>query len=518
MKDWKVLASFATIIFALVSCVRSQPQVIIVTATAAFNDELPFSTSTPVILLDDTPPELQATPLPRAVIEQVNTQREYIVQAGDTLSAIAAANGVSVETLLAVNELTDPNILSIGQVLSLPEAPAEQSNNFWIIPDNRLVRAPGSATFDIAGFIGQQPGYIQIASDVVNERLLSSAEVVRRISLEYSVDARLLLALLEYRSGWLSRTDLSDTAKIYPMEGEPSPQGFDRRGLYRQLAWAANRLNQAYYGWKYGNLRILEFEDGTRISYNSNLNGATVGVQYFLSQNNDYLTWSSQILQEGFYQTYAAYFGDPFTQSIDPLVPNGLSQPELTLPFTKGETWFFTGGPHGGWGSGSAWSAIDFAPPDERTDASPLCYVSDYWATAVAPGIIARSEDGSVVLDLDMDGDESTGWSILYLHMATDDRISAGTIVQPGNRIGRPSCEGGFSNATHMHIARRYNGEWLPAHCDLCSADFQTPPFVMSGWTVYALTNQEYQGYMLQGMQQRTAEQGRIDPINHISW
>jgi hypothetical protein len=27
--------------------------------------------------------------------------------------------------------------------------------------------------------------------------------------------------------------------------------------------------------------------------------------------------------------------------------------------------WSFTGGPHGGWDSGSAWSALDFAPPGE---------------------------------------------------------------------------------------------------------------------------------------------------------
>jgi hypothetical protein len=35
--------------------------------------------------------------------------------------------------------------------------------------------------------------------------------------------------------------------------------------------------------------------------------------------------------------------------------------------------------------------------------------------------------------------------------------------VKTGDRIGHPSCEGGAANATHVHIARRYNGEWIPA-------------------------------------------------------
>lgn len=117
------------------------------------------------------------------------------------------------------------------------------------------------------------------------------------------------------------------------------------------------------------------------------------------------------------------YFGDPLAGEADALVPAQLQQPELTFPFASGQTWFFTGGPHGGWGSGSAWFAIDFAPPDDRPDGSASCYVSDFWATAVASGVIARSGDGVVILDLDGDGDETTGWTILYSHMASDGRV-----------------------------------------------------------------------------------------------
>ncbi len=44
----------------------------------------------------------------------------YIVKAGDTLSGIAQQYQVRVEDLMAVNGLTDPNVLKLGQTLIIP--------------------------------------------------------------------------------------------------------------------------------------------------------------------------------------------------------------------------------------------------------------------------------------------------------------------------------------------------------------------------------------------------------------
>jgi stage VI sporulation protein D len=44
----------------------------------------------------------------------------YVVQAGDTLSAIAERFGVTVDELVAANNLTDPNVLQVGQTLVIP--------------------------------------------------------------------------------------------------------------------------------------------------------------------------------------------------------------------------------------------------------------------------------------------------------------------------------------------------------------------------------------------------------------
>lgn len=497
----------------MAGCVRNQPPIVVViTATATMETILatPLPASIGIV---PTLVSAPTVPAEQGASATPSEPQEYVVQSGDTLSGIAAQFGVSLEALITANALIDPDVLAVGQIIRLPEVPVVRTPAFQILPDSRLVKAPGSSSFSTAAFIGQLNGYIRRATDTVDGVTLGSAQVVDRVASEFSVDARLLLALLEYNARWLSSPAEPDAMLLtYPIQGGPSPDGFERGGLYRQLSWAANQLNRGYYRWKHNSLSVLELADGTRLRYDDSLNAATVGIQYFFGLSGNVLDWQRHVSPAGFIATYQSLFGDPFASAADTPVPAGLQQPLLTLPFSQGETWFFTGGPHGGWGSGSAWSAVDFAPPDDRPDGSATCYVSEFAVTAVADGLIVRSGDGALVLDLDNDGDESTGWSILYLHLATEGRAAAGTFVRAGDAIGYPSCEGGFSTGTHLHIARRYNGEWIPA-------DGTTmPAFVMSGWSVSGLIDQEYQGFLINGSERRTAEQGRLSPENRISW
>ncbi|HET7376252.1 MAG TPA: hypothetical protein VFK30_06060, partial [Anaerolineae bacterium] len=115
--------------------------------------------------------------------------------------------------------------------------------------------------------------------------------------------------------------------------------------------------------------------------------------------------------------------------------------------------------------------AIDFTPPDQSN-----CTPSAHWVIAMTTGLVDRSDMGEVLVDLGEDGHEQSGWAILYMHIADQDRVSVGTKVNPGDHIGHPSCTGGAANATHVHIARRYNGEWIPAAGPV--------PMVLDGWQV----------------------------------
>lgn len=47
----------------------------------------------------------------------------YVVKAGDSLKSIASDNNVSVEDILALNTISNPDSLVIGQELQLPRAP-----------------------------------------------------------------------------------------------------------------------------------------------------------------------------------------------------------------------------------------------------------------------------------------------------------------------------------------------------------------------------------------------------------
>jgi murein DD-endopeptidase MepM/ murein hydrolase activator NlpD len=225
--------------------------------------------------------------------------------------------------------------------------------------------------------------------------------------------------------------------------------------------------------------------DGAVVPASPTINAGTAGVQYMFAQLDDLDAWEKAVSSQGLIATYQDLFTFPFDLAIEPLLPPDLAQPLMQLPFEKGVIWSFTGGPHGGWGDNSGWAALDFAPPGEVS----FCQVNEAWAVAVAPGLIVRSDHGIVVEDLDGDGLEQTGWTVLYLHVDSSERVKLGAMVKAGDHIGHPSCEGGVSNATHLHLARRYNGEWIPADGPL--------PFILDGW-ISKGTGKEYDGFLTQ--------------------
>jgi LasA protease len=505
-------AAVLMLALAGLACVRDQPAVIYITATFL----PPTLTPAPIAIVPTQAPPAQATAVPLNTAPATPPQT-YVVQPGDNLTQIALNYGVALETLLELNTLTNPDILEVGQVLQIPavtivEAPAQR-----LIPDGRLVRGPGSLSFDTQAYLARQTGYVAQASDTVNEIEYPASVLIERVSLEYSVDARLLLALLEYRSRWLSQNDVPEQSREFPLNAPPSAAGFERRGLYRQLTWAADTLNFAYYRRQADALVTVGMQDNTVLRLSPASNSATAAVHTLIARTATADTWERDIGEQGLMATYRDLFGDPFADGDAPLVPNTLAQPELALPFAANQSWYFTGGAHGGWGSGSAWAAVDFAPPDDLTQVTSSCYTSSFYATAVADGVVARVDTGLLVLDLDGDGSEHTGWSILYLHISSEGRPAVGTRLVKGDRVGRPNCEGGFSNGTHLHIARRYNGEWIPANCLTCSAN-PRPDFVLGGWRVESLPGQEYQGYLTQGGRRLIAEQGRGIADNEVRY
>ncbi len=441
------------------------------------------------------------TPDPARVLPTLRVDPEtYIVQPLDTLGQIAQRYGVPLATLVEVNGIANPDHLEPGQVLQIPPGePRPPGPSFKIIPDSELVYGPAAAYFDINGFIQIKKGYLNNYQENLDGEIYSGADVVERVAQEYSVNPRLLLAVLEYRSGWVTSNRPPDNSKDYPL------LYFDQRrqGLYRQLSWAANQLNRGYYLWRSNAVPSWVLADGVIIPANPTINAGTAGVQNFFSLLLGEADWTTAVTEAGLFATYNDLFGYPFDYAFEPVLPPDLAQPPLQLPFEPGAVWSFTGGPHGGWADGSGWAALDFAPPGEALG----CVQSDAWVVAVADGPIVRAHNGAVIQDLDGDGMEQTGWTILYMHVESRDRVRPGTYLKAGERIGHPSCEGGYSTGTHLHLARRYNGEWIPADGSL--------PFNLEGW-VSRGDGYEYNGYLVRDGVTIEALEGR-EPENAIN-
>jgi LasA protease len=472
----------------------SNPQVLVTGTRPPTPTRVPLTVSPPAensslqILGSPTPDAGRILPTPRQNADQ------YEVQGGDTLGSIAQKYGISIEALMQANNITDANLLNVGMTLNVPAPdPSDMGASFKVIPDSELVYGPASIYFNVNNFIQSQNGYLASYTQDVNGVVLTGDEIVLMVARNYSVNPRLLLALLEYQSGWVTNPQPFNTA--YPM----GIQDEYHNGLYRQLTWAADSLNRGYYLWKANAVSTWVLNDGTVVPASPTINAGTAAIQSFFAKIDDRSTWEKDIDGTGFLLTYFVFFGNPFKYAIEPLVSASTTQPPMTLPFNSGETWFFTGGPHGGWDSGSAWAALDFAPPGEGG-----CFTSPYWVTSMANGLVVRASDGEVIQDLDNDGYEQTGWVILYMHIAAEDRAQAGEYLFTGEHVGHASCEGGVSNANHVHVARKFNGEWIAADGKM--------PFVLDGWTSSG-SGAEYDGFLTRGSQSIEA----LDSANDLN-
>ena len=435
---------------------------------------LPETPPAGVLPLESTlMPAVESTlPLPTAQptrpVYQPGEVVDYTAQTGDNLDAIAARFNTTVAEIRAANTIIPDSATTMppGFPMKIPiyYLPLWGSA-YQIIPDSHFINGPAQSGFDPAAFVDQQPGWLKYHTEYVGGENRRGGAIIAYVATNYSVSPRLLLALAEYQTGALSNPTPPDPENQYLL----GKIDFRKQGFYRQIAWAADILNNHYYRFRAGKLLSFEHLDGRLERPDPWQNAATVALQKYFADLIDGEQYDRAVSSVGLAQTYQDLFGDPWT--TEPHIPGSLVQPDLRLPFEPNLYWAYTGGPHNAWGDEvGALAAIDFAPPAVVGGCKP----SDQWATAMADGVVVRSGNAIAVLDLDGDGDERTGWNIFYLHLESASLPPAGTQLKAGDRIGKPSCEGGRSTGTHVHIARKYNGEWMLADGVLA--------FNMEGW------------------------------------
>ncbi|MFZ1041612.1 MAG: LysM peptidoglycan-binding domain-containing protein [Anaerolineales bacterium] len=399
---------------------------------------------------------------------------DYIAQTGDTIPALASRFNTTTQEIMAANPIVPPDATTMppGLPMKIPiYYRALWGTSYKSIPDNAFVNGPTLIGFNTSAFVASQPGWLKdyvgyVASD---GGYRTGAEIVEFVATNFSVSPRLLLALLEFQAGALSQPKEPKSQYILDFNVLYS------QTVYYQLIIAAQTLNNGYYGWRAGNLIEFERPDKTIVRPDPWLNAGSVGIQYYFAQLFSGSEYDRAVGPNGLAKTYNELFGDPWANH-SVLIPGSLKQPELLLPFARNQTWNYTGGPHTGWGSGEPYAAIDFAPPSEFHG----CFTVDpqNYAIAAADGLVVRADINGLALDLDGDGDERTGWVIFYLHLDPASVASAGKELHAGDLIGYPSCKGGEVTGTHVHIARKYNGEWILADGPLA--------FDLEGWIAHA--------------------------------
>jgi LysM repeat protein len=112
-----------------------------------------------LIVVTVVPP---STPVPQQV--------EYTVQLGDTLTSIAANFGTTADAIMALNGLSNANLISAGQVLLIPG----QSSS--IVGANEYVVVAGDTLYSIAQRFGTTVAAIQRANGIVNPALIRAGQ------------------------------------------------------------------------------------------------------------------------------------------------------------------------------------------------------------------------------------------------------------------------------------------------------------------------------------------------------
>jgi hypothetical protein len=426
---------------------------------------------TPTLSAETAEVVITSSPLPTRPPYDPGQLVDYVAQNGDNLIALATRFNTTIEEIRRANPIIPQTATTLpaGFPMKIPiYYRAYWGSAYQIIPDSYFINGPSQVDFDAQAFVDEQPGWLKNYSEYASGQQRTGAGLVNLVATNFSVSPQLLLALLEYQAGALSQPTLDARHAAFALGYENQ----FHRGVYLQLVWAANTLNNSYYSWRNGKLIEFDRPDDTIYRPDPWQNAASVSLQEFFNRVLPMNEFDAAIGPEGFGRTFAGLFGDPW-QADTAHIPGSLEQPELRLPTQPGELWSLTGGPHAGWGEGEPRAALDFAPGLT----SRGCVATDSWALAMAGGVVVRSQVGIVALDLDGDGDERTGWVLFYLHVGKVGRARVGQHLQAGWPVGHPSCEGGSSTGTHVHVARKYNGEWIEAAGAL--------PFVFEGWTAF---------------------------------
>ncbi len=158
--------------------------------------------------------------------------RSHTVRAGDTMTGVAAAYGISLSRLLAANPGANPDLLLVGQRLTLPGSAKATAGGVSTAAKATSANTFAGYTYPEATVRAADANRARLARMAVPSRTATAA-LIRQIATRHGVDARLALAIAYNESGWNQRAvsvaNAVGTMQVIPMSGDWASQLAGRR-------------------------------------------------------------------------------------------------------------------------------------------------------------------------------------------------------------------------------------------------------------------------------------------------
>jgi murein DD-endopeptidase MepM/ murein hydrolase activator NlpD len=339
-----------------------------------------------------------------------------------------------------------------------PEVPPPPPPRAAIISHERFFYEPGWYATEIQAWLDSQPGPLKHYRAAIGNREHSFAEVLSSQTTLYSINPRVVLALIEQQSGVITNPSPSDEQIRFLLAYRGENEG--RAGWMSQLRWAIRELHHAQRDFP--DRPELAYADESHSPIPDGLSIADYAIARVLAQTTTAAGLPARLDggDRSFVATYTRLFGDP-RESIAELPP--LAEPFLSFPAERiPETTSF----------------FDHDAPFLRQNGSTLIYRGDRseffsydghdgWDFAMLPPEpILAPADGRVVFAGNSDDgcgvahavilEHGNGYRTLYWHL-TRPTVEIGQEVARGETIGIVGSSG-CSTGPHLHFQVQYLG------------------------------------------------------------
>jgi len=213
---------------------------------------------------------------PAEEVPEPSATQEYIIAPGDTLAKIATRYDVTVDGIIAANDLANPNRLYAGQVINLPLPGAPARPEPALTATSHTVEA-GESLPDIAVMYGVTLHSLAVANQISNPNQIYPGQVLSIPSAgvgqdsvtKASVGPGLCEGVEVERSGsgYFARPL---TRYTYTQRFRAGHPGVDLANDFDTPIYAADGGTVVYAGWNpvgYGNLVVLDHGNGWRTYY-----------------------------------------------------------------------------------------------------------------------------------------------------------------------------------------------------------------------------------------------------------